>query len=187
MSSLLMNADDSCLVVVDVQEKLAPVMDDPRRVIEGSKRLLIAAQTLGIDLLITEQYPKGLGPTMIDLRQVVPPEEHPELYVEKTCFSCAFDDGFNAKFNAIGKSQAVVAGIESHVCVMQTCLGLKDAGKDVFVVQDCCSSRQAASVDAAMNRMRAAGIHVVTLEMVIFEWLKHSDRPEFKELQGLIK
>lgn len=172
-------ASQSCLIVVDVQERLAPVMGDPRKVIDGAARLAAAARRLGVPTLISEQYPKGLGPTMIDVREVVPEED---AYVQKLDFSCCGEPEFMAKFAALGRRQVVLAGIEMHVCVMQTALDLKDKGFDVFVAVDACGSRFPSDEEVAKLRFAAAGIHLVTIEMTIFEWLERSGTPEFKDI-----
>lgn len=172
-------ASQSCLIVVDIQERLAPVMAEPRKVIEGGARLAAAARRLEIPTLISEQYPRGLGPTMIDIREVVP---EPETYIEKTAFSCMGEPTFVEALAAVGRRQVVLAGIEMHVCVMQTALDLKEKGFEVFVVVDACGSRNAIDEDTAKARFTAAGIHLVTIEMVIFEWLERAGTPEFKDI-----
>lgn len=173
------SASRSCLIVIDVQERLAPVMGDPRKVIDGAARLSAAARRLGVPTIVSEQYPKGLGPTMIDVREVV---AEAEAYVPKLYFSCCGEPAFMAKFEGFGRRQAVICGIEMHVCVMQTALDLKEKGYDVFVVADACGSRFPADEEIAKLRFAAAGIHLVTIEMVIFEWLERSGTPEFKEI-----
>ena len=182
-SVMMMKADQSCLVILDVQEKLAPVMHDPRRVIAGCTILLHAAARLNVPVLITEQYPKGLGPTMIDLREMAPQY----VTIEKISFSAASEPSFLARLETVGRRQLILAGIETHVCVLQTALELKEKGWDVFVVGDCCSARRAESEAMAHERLRTAGIHLVNREMVLFEWLEKAGTPEFKELQALIR
>jgi len=172
-------ASQSCLIIVDIQERLAPVMADPRKVISGGARLAAAARRLEIPTLISEQYPKGLGPTMIDIREVVP---EMECYVEKTAFSCMGEPVFVEALATFGRPQVVVAGIELHVCVMQTALDLKEKGFEVFVVVDASGSRNAIDEDTAKARLTAVGIHLVTIEMVIFEWLARAGTPEFKDI-----
>lgn len=181
--SLMMDAEQSVLLIVDIQERLCPVMDDPRRVLYNAARLIWGADRLRVPLLVSEQYPKGLGPTMVDLRQLVADE----AVVEKTAFSCAREDGFMQRVESIGRRQAVVAGIEAHVCVQQTALGLKEKGFDVFVVVDACSSRSRTDQEAAVGRMAADGCRMVTTEMVLFEWLGNARNPAFKDIQQLIK
>lgn len=176
--------DRSSLIIVDVQEKLCPVMDDPRRVIYNSCRLLRGAALLEVPVTVSEQYPKGIGPTMADLR----PYYDPSVVVEKITFSCTETPAFQERLKGINRPQAVVAGIESHVCVLQTCLGLLADGYEVFVVEDACSSRQALDLRLAMERLRGAGAAVVSTEMVLFEWLERADDPLFRTvLQTLLK
>jgi nicotinamidase-related amidase len=163
--------DRSSLIIVDVQEKLCPVMDDPRRVIYNSCRLLRGAALLEVPVTVTEQYPKGIGPTMADLR----PYYDPAVVIEKITFSCTKAAAFQERIKGLDRPQAVVAGIESHVCVLQTCLGLLAEGYEVFVV-------------LAMDRLRGAGAAVVSTEMVLFEWLERADDPQFRTLlQTLLK
>ncbi|MEO5375117.1 MAG: hydrolase [Alphaproteobacteria bacterium] len=178
-----MMADQSSLLVVDVQERLAPVMHDPRKVIYGCATLLVAAVRLGLPMIVSEQYVKGLGPTMVDLREVAPAD----VFMEKTMFSCAADAAMMERLRSFGRRQVVMAGIEAHVCVLQTALGLKQAGFEVFVVADACSARRPESEDLAFRRMVGSGVSVVNIEMVLFEWLAGKDHPAFKDVQRLIK
>lgn len=180
---MLMDAERSCLVVVDIQAKLNPVMFDPERAPRGAAKLLRGAEILGIPALVTEQYPKGVGAT-VDSLQAQMPDGCP---IEKDCFSCMGDDGFIDAFSALGRSQVVLAGIEAHVCVLQTALQLLDAGLEVYVVADATASRTEENHRAGLERIRDAGGWVVTVEMVLFEWLKRSGTPEFKAISQLIK
>jgi nicotinamidase-related amidase len=180
---MLMRADQSVLMIVDVQERLIPVMHDARAVIYNSLRLLSAAARLAIPYIVTEQYPKGIGPTVADIRQAIEPEA---IFV-KNHFSCVAEPGFLPRLAAHGRKQVVVAGIEAHVCVNQTALDLKTAGYEVFVVAESCSSRRAEHAAEAFERMKGAGISIVNVEMVIFEWLHRAGTPEFKELMGIVK
>jgi len=181
---MLINGQRACFVLIDVQERLCPVMGDPRRVIVNGQRLLRAADKLAVPVLATEQYPQGIGPTMADLRPLLPDG----AVVEKMSFSAAGEAHFLTRLRALERPQVVLAGIEAHVCVTQTALGLKAEGFDVFVVADACSSRRPADEAAAMARLAAAGAGVVTTEMVLFEWMVRADHPLFRDvLQTLIK
>jgi nicotinamidase-related amidase len=180
---MLIDAQRSCLLVVDVQEGLGPVMADPRRVYRGCGLLMRAAARLAVPMLISEQYPKGLGHTVGDVRELAPEG----TVMEKLHFSCAADPAIRARLDGFGRAQVVVAGIEAHVCVLQSALGFKRIGYEVFVVADACSSRDPANHQAAMARLAAAGVTVVTLEMALFEWLHVAGTPEFKEISRLIK
>lgn len=180
---MLMRKETSCLLIVDVQERLAPVMSDPRRVIHGCLMLQRAAARLDIPQIVSEQYPKGIGPTLPDLRAGLPPEGA----IAKTAFSCLDEPALAARLSALARPQVVIAGIEAHICVLQTALALKAAGYQPFVVQDACASRRPESEAAAWARLGQAGVPLVTLEMVVFEWLGAAGTPEFKELVALVK
>jgi nicotinamidase-related amidase len=180
---MLIEAQRSSLLIVDVQQGLAPVTSDPRRVYRGCGLLLRAAVRLGVPVVISEQYPKGLGPTSPDVMEWAPEG----VVMEKLHFSCAADEGIRARIDGFGRDQIVIAGIESHVCVLQSALGFKAAGYRPVVVADACASRDPANYQAAMARLAADGVVIATLEMVMFEWLHRAGSPEFKELSALIK
>ncbi len=176
-----MQAESAVLVIVDVQERLAPEMDDPRAAIYGAAHLVQMAGRLGVPVVLTEQRPESLGPTMIDVRQVLPEEA---AVVAKTAFAATDAPAFAEALAARGAVQAVVAGVEAHVCVLQTALGLRDAGVQPFVVRDCCSARRPADADAAWARLTANGIDTVTREMVAHEWLRDATAPGWREITG---
>ncbi|MBF0248902.1 MAG: hydrolase [Alphaproteobacteria bacterium] len=180
---MLIDADNSCLVVIDVQEKLNPVMFDPARAPAGAAKLLEGAGILGVPALLTEQYPQGLGPSVDGLKSLMPLG----CPMVKSSFSCFADPAFSTRFTAYGKQQAVLCGIEAHVCVLQTALDLIRHDHDVFVVEDATASRTAENLRAGLERIRHAGGHVVTVEMVLFEWLRRSDVPGFRDVTRLIK
>lgn len=180
---MLMDALNSCLVVIDIQAKLNPVMFDPARAPDGAAKLLKGAEILGVPALLSEQYPKGVGATVDELQDLMPSG----CPIEKDTFSCLSDDTFIARFAELGRSQAIIAGIEAHICVLQTSLHLLDAGIEVFVVADATASRTRENHAAGLERIRDSGGWVVTVEMVLFEWLKRSGTPEFKQISQLIK
>lgn len=180
---MLIHAKRSSLLLVDVQENLAPVMADARTVYRGCGLLLRAAARLDIPVIASEQYSKGLGPTVGELAQLLPEG----AVVEKIHFACSAEPAITDRLAALGRNQVVIAGIEAHVCVLQSALGLKEQGFEVFVVADACSSRLAANHQAAMQRLAANGVGVVTVEMAVFEWLHRAGTPEFKDLVALIK
>ena len=180
---MFMNAETSCLMVIDVQAKLNPVMFAPERAPSGAAKLLKGAAILGVPALLSEQYPKGIGSTVDALQEHMPAD----CPIEKNSFSCMADEGFTERFADLQRPQVVVAGIETHICVMQTALELLGGGAEVFVVADACASRTEESHKAGLERIRDAGGWVVTVEMVLFEWLKRSGTPEFKQISQLIK
>lgn len=180
---MLMSAATSCLLVVDIQERLLPSMAAPGAVVDNTAVLLKAARRLDVPVLVSEQYPRGLGAIVPDLMPLLAADEK----IEKLHFSCMGDQGFAARFRALGRKQAVVTGLEAHVCVLQTVEDLLASGTETFVVEDATSSRTEKNHAAAMARLREAGARVVTTEMVVFEWLGKAGTPAFKELSALIK
>lgn len=181
---MLLRADLSLLLVIDIQERLLPAMADPQSVEAGAARLMRAARRLGVPLLVSEQYPKGIGPTVASLAALATPDET----LEKLSFSCAAEPAIQARLGLMGpRRQAVLCGIEAHVCVLQSALGLIAAGWSVAVVEDAVSSRRAGDRDAGLRRLAAAGATIATVEMVLFEWLERAGTAEFRDLLKLIK
>lgn len=181
--SMLMSADQCCLLVVDIQSRLLPVIAGADRVVDNASVLIRAAKRLQIPVIASEQYPKGLGPTVPAVASLLPEEST----LHKVHFSCMDDNGLRARLAACGRKQVVVAGIEAHVCVLQTVMQLLQAGYETFAVEDAMSSRTRENHTAGIKRMAGAGAEVVTTEMAVFEWLGKSSTPEFKELSALIK
>ncbi|KAB2928301.1 MAG: hydrolase [Dechloromonas sp.] len=180
---MLINRQDSLLLVVDIQAKLAPAIFESDVVTANSVRLLRASGQMAIPTFVSEQYVRGLGPSLEVIREAA---GH-ACFFEKTHFSCAAEPGVLDRLRAAGRRQIVLTGTESHVCVLQTACGLLEAGFQVFLVADASSSRTPASRDAAIERLRAIGVHVVTTEMVLFEWLHKAGTDEFRAFLPLIK
>ena len=180
---MLLQADQSSLLVVDIQERLAPAITGQEALIARATALIEGAGRLGVPIVVSEQYPKGLGHTVGALAPLL----QGERTVEKTHFSCLREPGFADRFRQLGRKQAVVVGMEAHVCVLQTVIDLLTQRFEVFVVADAIGSRTAESKALAIERMRTAGASVVTVEMVLFEWLERADRPEFRPLSNLIR
>ena len=181
---MLLSASQASLLIVDVQDRLLPVMVEPDRVTSRCKILLQAAEALQIPVTISEQYPKGLGHTVPEL------ETNTATVFEKLSFSCWRDTAMKEHFIELhdgGRPLVVVAGIEAHVCVLQSCADLYNAGFGVFVVADAASSRKLDSATLAFGRLKQIGIQVLITEMVIFEWLEKAGSAEFKNLSALIK
>ncbi len=180
---MLIRSSDSCLIVIDMQERLVPAMQAPARTLKNARLLISVARELDIPVLLTEQYPKGLGRTVKEIASVS--EGLPVL--EKMHFSCMEDEGFADAFRKLGRKQAVVAGMEAHICVMQTAVNLMDEGYEVFVVTDATSSRTLESEKACLDRLSSCGAGIVTTEMVVFEWLGRAGTDAFKKLLPLVK
>jgi nicotinamidase-related amidase len=180
---MLIDATSSCLLIVDVQAKLLPKMAAREEVVANAAVLLKAARRIAVPVLVSEQYTRGLGATVPELRDLLPEN----AIVEKMSFSCLGEPAFCTQLDRLQRRQAVVAGIEAHVCVLQTVEGLLEQGIQTFVVADAVSSRAPADCAAALGRLARSGAEIVTTEMVVFEWLARAGTPEFKELSALIK
>ncbi len=175
---MLIDPQRSALLLIDVQQKLVPAIAEAEQLLGNCEWLLDVARQLQIPLLASEQYPQGLGPTLEALRVRLPAA----AIHSKQAFSCYADEGCRAAIDALGRDQIVIAGIESHVCVLQTALELQQAGLHPFVVEDCVSSRQLSDKQTALARFRHNGIQVVTREMVAFEWMRSSAHEQFREI-----
>ncbi|MDR2220365.1 MAG: hydrolase [Methylobacillus sp.] len=184
MPPLVCRRESSQLVIIDVQEKLCGVMQPQAlaTVVKNCAILLQAAQLLEIPVLHTEQYPKGLGATVADLGDWL----RPENAIEKTCFSCCDEPAFSARLHR-DRPQIVLAGMETHICILQTALQLHASGKQVFVAEDAVLSRNETHKQNALARLRHAGIIVSNTESVIFEWLKAAEGDAFKQVSKLIR
>ncbi len=182
-----LDRDRTHFLIVDIQEKLAPAVLEHETLILKVDRLAGFAKRLSIPITVSEQYPKGLGPTVSPIRETV---GNAGAFLDKVHFSCLDDDGLRAAFErerAGGRDQVLLAGMEAHVCVAQTALDLAAAGYHTFVAADAISSRAASSRSLAIARMRHAGCIIVDTEMALFEWTRQAGTPEFKDMQALIK
>lgn len=183
MKSELLDRTRSALVLIDFQERLFPHVYEHQRVLSRIDLLLYAAKLMQVPVLLTEQYPKGLGRTIEEIRQVLP-ETQP---LEKMDFSCVPAPGFLEALSAFRRDQIVLAGIETHICVAQTALDLSSQGEDVFVVADATSSRRPLDAQTALERLDRNGLTIITAESVVFEWLRRAGTEEFKALQPKLK
>ncbi len=180
----LLDAAKSFLLIIDVQDRLLPAMFEAERVEARTKILLNTADDLAVPVTVSEQYPKGLGRIVAGLQS-----NTAEVF-EKTAFSCWRDEALKAHFIKLhegGRPQVIVAGVEAHVCVLQTSIDMAHAGFDVFAVSDAMSSRKSADSMLAFDRMRMNAVQVVNTEMVVFELLEKAGTVQFKTLSALIK
>jgi len=175
---MLMRAETSCLLVVDFQERLMPAVHQSDQVVANGAWLIQIARRLAVPVLASEQYPKGLGHTVAAIRELLPAD----AFMEKTHFSCAAELECMRRIDLLGRDQVILVGAEAHVCVLQTALDLKMAGKEVYLVADAVSSRSPRDVDLALARMRAEGVRVVSREMVAFEWLHQAGTDHFRDI-----
>lgn len=177
-------ASGTCLVVVDVQERFAHVMDRFQEMASGSVKLVRAFRALELPVLVTEQYPKGLGTTIEPLRDALSGLAEP---IQKMCFSSCGSEAFSDRLLELGTEQAVVCGIETHVCVSQTVHDLLQRGIRVHVPVDAVASRKEVDRETALRKMERSGALLTTTETVAFELLVGATHPKFKEVQALFK
>jgi nicotinamidase-related amidase len=182
MSAHRLRAAESVLLIIDVQEKLLAHMPDAHGLVRNVGFLIDVAQLLTIPVRATEQYPRGLGPTIGELARRLP-EDRPA----KTAFSACGAPGVISELRAAGRSSVVLAGMETHVCVLQTALDLLTAGLHVFLPADATSSRFPIDHDTALRRLESAGAVLTTAETTAFEWLGGAEHPQFKAVSKLIK
>lgn len=180
---MLLDRKDCFLLIVDIQERLAPAVLKREEVIGNAGRLIRAATRLEVPVLMTEHCASKIGPVLADLRRLVPED----AILPKIHFAAQREPGCAARFARLGRSQCVIAGMETHVCVLQTAISLKEAGYHPHVASDAVSSRRNGDKEAALARLRDAGIGLVTSEMAIFEWLERGDDAAFRDLLRLIK
>lgn len=180
---MLLAAHSSALLVVDLQGRLVPALEEPDRLIERCRLVLHAARRLQVPVLATEQYPKGLGPTVAPVAELIRPEE----VVGKIAFSALREALPAERIGMLGRETLVVAGAEAHVCVLQTVLDLLARGRKVAVVADAVGSRRALDKQTGLVRMRRAGAQIVTADMVVFEWLERAGTDDFKALAPLLR
>lgn len=180
---MLLDKQASCLLVVDIQTGLAPAIPDASQTIARTRTLIEAAGRLAVPVVASEQYPLGLGATVPELAALLPRGS----VMEKVEFACGRNREIEARLRRLDRQQIVVAGMEAHVCVLQTVFSLLALGLQVYVVGDAVASRREENRQIALTRMNSAGAHVVTTEMVIFEWLERADSDDFRALLPLIK
>jgi len=183
MDKYFIDRKNSVLLVIDIQERFVPHLYEKETVIKNAGILIDAAKRLNIPILVTEQYPQGLGRTVEILKNKLGDVN----IVEKDTFSCFGEVKFREALKKIGRSHIVITGIETHVCVQQTVLDLLRDNFSVVVVKDAVSSRFENNKKPAVKLMREAGAVVTTTESVLFQWLERSGTPEFKDVQKLIK
>jgi len=174
------------LLVVDIQTGLGQAMPGKvlNRVVSNTVLLARSAGLLDVPVLVTEQYPKGLGQTIEAIADAFPESA---ATFEKTCFSSAAADGFSSALSASGRRQVIVVGMEAHVCVLQTALDLLGSGYSVYVVEDAVCSRRLENYQNALDRLRQSDVGVVSAESVIFEWLVDSRHEKFKAISAMLR
>lgn len=179
----MLTPDKAILVVVDVQGKLAHLMHEKEALFDSLRKVIQGVQVLGIPILCAEQNPDRLGPTIPEVAELLCGIQP----ISKLSFSCCRNDRFVQALEAAGRSQVLIAGIETHVCVYQTALDLLERGYEVEVVTDAVSSRTPQNKEAGLQKMRDAGVGLTTTEMVLFELLQEAQGQQFREILKLVK
>jgi nicotinamidase-related amidase len=177
---------DSVLVIVDMQGKLSAVMPEADATLmhENTVSLLDAAKNLAIPVLVTEQYPQGLGQTEQSVQEALP--NHAPIF-EKTSFSCAGASGFMPALRETARKQIILIGQEAHVCILQSALDLMALGYQVYVVEDAICARKAEHKFYALQRLQAQNVIITNYESVLFEWLRDANHPDFKMISQLLR
>ena len=179
----LMKAENSILVIVDIQTRLAPEINNIDRVLQTNCALVKAATLLKVPVVFTEQYSKGLGPTNVLLREMAP--NAPVL--EKICFNAVIESKLPDLINSYNRPDIIVTGTEAHVCVFQTAIGLRGLGHNIIVVGDAVGSRRDSDKSLGLSRLKSCGCEIVSCEMVLFEWLERANTTAFRELLPTIR
>jgi len=202
------DAENAILIVVDMQEKLMPAMNETHNLIHRTGMLVQGCVLLGLPVLFTQQYTKGLGGTVPQIRDeylsasmsadgnvrlavedqiVTAPKQIEFSYIEKTSFSIMDEPAFANALESTGRREAILCGVETHVCVMQSALDLVARGYNVRVVTDATASRHTFDAERAYSRMASAGVTVTTAEAILFDLMKHSKHPMFRQISALVK
>jgi len=179
----LISREGAALVIIDVQEKLFPSIFEKEKVLNNTLKLIQFAKIINMPIVLTEQYPRGLGQTIPEIKEIIP-EIKP---VEKVEFSCFGSEKFRSLLRDLGAKTLIIAGIETHICVAQTSLEGLSNGYRICVVSDATSSRSLEDKNVALERMRQSGIIVASTEMIIYELLRVAGTQEFREALKLIK
>lgn len=183
----LTHANTSQLLIINIQEKLARAMPKPERdlMVSNISRLSQASSLLGIPVILSEHYGKGLGNTLPEIAKHLP--KHTKA-TDKLTFSCCTAPGFEEELGRHEqRKQVVIVGLEAHICILQTAAGLQQWGYQVFVVDDAISSRNTQHRENALSRMRLGGVNITNSESVAFEWLGDASQPNFKQVSQLFR
>jgi nicotinamidase-related amidase len=179
----MLEIQNCCLTVIDVQGKLAQLMSDKELLFRNVQILIQAARVLELPIVWCQQVPEALGPTVPEIAELLTDQEP----INKADFSCCGEEAFNIRLNSLKRRQILVCGIETHVCIYQTVLDLLGRGFEVTVVADAVSSRTVGNRQIALTRMAAEGARLGSTEMVLFELLRTARHPQFRQIAKLVK
>lgn len=175
---------DNCTgLIIDIQEKLLPVISNKDNLLANCVKLTTGLQILNIPIAVTQQYSKGLGATASEISSLFQPFK----FFEKNSFSCLDEPLYAEYLTNSGRTNVLICGIESHVCVLQTAIDLQEKGYHPIVISDCISSRQLSEIQVVLQRFALEGILVSTVESILFELTRFATAPEFKSISKLVK
>ena len=175
--------EETAAIVIDIQERLLPHIYNWEQTLQNCLKLTDGLQVLSVPIVVTQQYTKGLGNTDPSIVNKIPGFS----YIEKISFSCCGESAFKTRISALGKKFIILCGIETHACVLQTCIDLLDEGYIPVVVEDCVSSRKPNDKKIAIERMRQEGARITTLESILFELTQYAGTETFKNISKLVK
>jgi nicotinamidase-related amidase len=179
----MLHIDQTVLLLIDVQERLASVMHEKDQLIDQIQRVVKGCKVLGIPILWMEQYPQGLGPTVPEIAALLPDQQP----ISKRCFNCCDSASCMEALQATGRQQALLAGIETHVCIYQSAAALVEKGYEVQVVSDAVSSRTTENRQIGLERIKAVGAGLTSVETALFELVRVAEGEQFKEISRIVK
>ena len=183
MEKFFLNKEDAALLIIDIQERLAPVMTARDAVINNCLHLIELSKMLNIPIIVTEQYSKGLGRTVEEIRNALPAYQP----IEKMTFNCCYEQSFFNVVKKLNRRTLILTGMETHICVLQTCTGLLKDGYNTHVVNDAVCSRAKENWETALEYLRDAGSVITCTETVLFQLLRVAGTKEFKAISQRIK
>lgn len=178
-----LKSDKAALIIIDVQTKLLAVMHDYPLLLENLKKFVQAAGVLNMPIILTEQYPQGLGPTHPEIAQLIPLVKP----IDKTAFSCCLEENFINALRQLNREQLIVCGIEAHVCIYQTCRDLLEKKYEVHLLTDAIDSRRPENKQLAIQKLTHLGVNLSSVEMALFELLRDAQHPAFKTISRIVK
>ena len=178
-----LTTENTVLIAIDFQERLFPAMHAKEKLLQNVVKLINGAKVLEIPVILTEQYPAGLGLTLPEITQLLPDIKP----IEKVCFNGCDEGRFLQELELLQRQQVLIAGIEAHICVYQTAMDLLNRGYEVQVVVDCVTSRELENKEVCLTRLNSAGVSLTTTEMALFELLKVGRGDKFKQISNIIK
>jgi len=183
MESFSLNKSKTALLIIDIQDRLAAIMKQKEAVVTNCLHLIELSKMFNMPIVVTEQYPKGLGQTVEEIRKALP------IYqpIEKLTFSCCDEPSFINEIKNLNKKNIILTGMETHICILQTCIGLLENGFNVHLVKDAVCSRSKENWKTAYEFMRDAGAVITCTETVLFQLLKIAGTEEFKAISKRIK